>query len=196
MKSNKKLQIKHLRLSKTKTPSSLYLLINDFNRKNHDKQKINLIPLSKILKIKNKNEENKEISFSKNINSNIINKPHIFPSSLKSNSLMKYKSLSNKIIPLKHPSIILPKIKSFEESSSEIKGSKIDLILKKFDECDDKFKKNSKYSLDVEDNIEYMQYKLNRGFNNQFNYRHIGLRYNYKKIFLKLYKRIKKIKAL
>ena len=193
MKSNKNLQVKRLKLLKTKTPSSLYSLINDFKE---DKKKNNLIPLSKLLKTKlQKKEDNKEISFSKDINSKNINRPYNFPISLKnSSSLLKYKSLSYKIIPSKYPKIKLPKIKSFDEKSSE-KESKIDLILNKFDEYDDKFKKQSKFSIDAGE-LEYMQYKLNKGLNKRFNYDHIGIRFNYKKIYSKLFKRIKKLKAI
>ena len=193
MKSNKSLQIKRLKLSKTKTPSSLYSLINDFNE---DKKKNNLIPLSRLLKTKLKKKECiKDISFSKDINTKIINKPNNFPISLiNSSSIMKYKSLSYKIFPSKYPKMILPKIRSFDEKSNE-KESKIDLILNKFDEYDDKFKKPSKFSIDVGDS-EFMRYKLNKGLNKRFNYGHVGIKFNYQKIYSKLFKRIKKIKSL
>ena len=193
MKSNKSLQIKRLKLSKTKTPSSLYSLINDFNE---DKKKNNLIPLSRLLKTKLKKKEcNKDISFSKDINTKIINKPNNFPISLiNSSSIMKYKSLSYKIFPSKYPKMILPKIRSFDEKSNE-KESKIDLILNELYEYVDKFTKPSKFSIYVGDS-EFMRYKLNKGLNKRFNYGHVGIKFNYQKIYSKLFKRIKKIKSL
>ena len=193
MKLSKNPKIKQLKLIKLKTPPSLLSFLSNHNR---EKKQINLIPLSQLLKTKMKKENNKIINFCEKQPKAIKHQIKLNLSNKNSTSaLNKYKSLSYKIIPFKQQNYKLPKIKSLEESSSEIKESKIDSIIHKFNEYDNKFKKQSKLSIDAGE-IAYMRYKLNQNLSNNFKYEHISLKYNYKKIYSKLFKRIKKMKSL
>ena len=114
------------------------------------------------------------------------------PLSLKNSKLNKYKFLSCRILPSKYSNIKLPKIKNLNQSI-ELKDSKLDSIINKFDEYDDKFKKRAKFSFDA-GGMKYVHYKLNKGLDIQPENDNSKSKYNFKKIYSKIFKRIKKIK--
>ena len=105
--------------------------------------------------------------------------------------------MSYKILPIRYSSIKLPKIKNVSESI-ELKDSKLDLIINKFDEYDDKFKRRPKFLFDA-GGMKYMHFKLNKSHDIKLGNENVKskfCKYNYKKIYPKLFKRIKKIKEL
>ena len=194
MKTSIKTQKKPLKLIKIKNPPPLLSFMNNIG---NDEKPVNLIPLSRIIKKALQREESKETSFCEKPRINIIKKKNKFPISIKNyaSNFNKYKSLSYKILPLKQPKLKLPRIKSYEDNSSEQKDSRFVSLINKFNEYDEKFKKKPKFSLDVGE-MAYMNYKLKQKLNHNFNYEHIAVKYNYKKVYSKLFKRIKKIQSL
>ena len=185
MISKKNVHINHLKLIKRKKPPSLYYLINDLNDVN---KRINIIHLSQLIKTKNNKET---INFSQRMKEKNI-KQNNAPLSLKNSKLNKYKFLSCRILPSKYSNIKLPKIKNLNQSI-ELKDSKLDSIINKFDEYDDKFKKRAKFSFDA-GGMKYVHYKLNKGLDIQPENDNSKSKYNFKKIYSKIFKRIKKIK--
>ena len=185
MISKKNVHINNLKLIKRKKPPSLYYLINDLNDVN---KRINIIHLSQLIKTKNNKET---INFSQRMKEKNIKQNNV-PLSLKHSKLNKYKFLSCRILPSKYSNIKLPKIKNLNQSI-ELKDSKLDSIINKFDEYDDKFKKRAKFSFDA-GGMKYVHYKLNKGLDIQSENDNCKSKYNYKKIYSKIFKRIKKIK--
>ena len=158
MISKKNVHINNLKLIKRKKPPSLYYLINDLNDVN---KRINIIHLSQLIKTKNNKET---INFSQRMKEKNIKQNNV-PLSLKNSKLNKYKFLSCRILPSKYSNIKLPKIKNLNQSI-ELKDSKLDSIINKFDEYDDKFKKRAKFSFDA-GGMKYVHYKLNKGLDIQ-----------------------------
>ena len=185
MISKKNVHINNLKLIKRKKPPSLYYLINDLNDVN---KRINIIHLSQLIKTKNNKET---INFSQRMKEKNIKQNNV-PLSLKNSKLNKYKFLSCRILPSKYSNIKLPKIKNLNQSI-ELKDSKLDSIINKFDEYDDKFKKRAKFSFDA-GGMKYVHYKLNKGLDIQPENDNSKSKYNFKKIYSKIFKRIKKIK--
>ena len=190
----KKIQLKTIKLIKLKKPSSF----SSLNLDKKDKKKINLIKLSSLFNSKIHNDGNEEIIFNQNRNINFIssniNNDINTPLGFKSSSLIKYNSLSQKLFPLKHHNIKLPKIKIYESNKNNIRKSHIDSIISELDKCNNRFKNQSKSSLDFEKNFN--NFSLNEDFLRKFKYNRNALNHNYKKIYPKLLKRIKEIKSL
>ena len=176
---NKNKNLKPIKLLKTKKFPSLFSDLDNNIKSN--KKKINIIPLTYLFKEKEENESIKVKSFI-GISNNKKNKN-------KNNSFMKYKSLSQELLPIKYTKIKLPRIKQSKGIQTELKESMIESIINKFNQCDNKFKIKPKYSNDFNLN-KYIKYNYN------FNKANIPPKYDYKKIYSKLFKRIKKIKSL
>ena len=188
MKSGNSVQINRPKLIKRKKHQSLYCL---FNNLNDDKKRINIIPLPQLFNTKISKEKIFVNQKMKDKNIKRQKKPLL---NLKKSSFNKYKSLSYKILPIRYSSIKLPKIKNVSESI-ELKDSKLDLIINKFDEYDDKFKRRPKFLFDA-GGMKYMHYKLNKSHDIKLGNENVKSKFNYKKIYPKLFKRIKKIKEL
>ena len=168
---------KNIKLLKTKKFPSLFSDLDNNIKSN--KKKINIIPLAYLFKEKDENDSIKVKSFI-GINNNKKNK---------NNSFLKYKSLSQELLPIKYTKFKLPRIKQSKGIQTELKESMIESIINKFNQCDNKFKIKPKYSNDFNLN-KYIKYNYN------FNKANIPPKYDYKKIYSKLFKRIKKIKSL
>lgn len=182
MKTNKNLiSIKLLR--KKKKPS----LFSHLNKILENKKELNIIPLTKLLKGKNIKDFHKVKSFcGLNVNEN---KNEIIRNKFKNSSLQNCKSLSQELLPFKYTKLKLPKIKNSQEIETDIKESKIESIMDKFYQYDYKFKTEFKNSFDFS-NLYILKYNYNfYNLNKQPTY-------DYKKIFCKLFKRIKEIKSL
>ena len=192
MKINKNTRTKPIKLIKTKCTSSLFSFMDNVKKENKHR---NLIPLSFLFKARINRDDNNEFSSLENTKeTNNNNNTNKFPISLKSSSLMKYKSLSYKILPIKLSKTKLPKIKRFDETRNEIKNSRLFSIVNKYSEFEEQFK-HQKYPIDSGQH-SYFQFKIYNNFKNSFKYGHISIKNNSKKFYSKLMKRIKEIKAL
>ena len=182
MKTNKNL--KPIKLLKTKKKPSLFSYLNKIRE---DKKELNIISLANLFKGKNIKDFHKVKSFcGLNINEN---KNEIISNKFKNNSLKNCKSLSHELLPIKYTKLKLPKIKRSKEIETDVKKSKIESIMNKFHKYDYEFKTESKNSFDF-NNLYYLKY--NYDFSN-LNIQHT---YDYKKIFSRLFKRIKGIKSI
>ncbi len=182
MKTNKNL--KPIRILKTKKKPYLLSFIDKMKE---DKKKVNLIPLTYLLNGNYTKDFHKVKSFSGiNINEN---RNSIIPNTIKNTSLKKYKSISQELLPIKYTKLKLPRIKQSKGITSELKESKIESIMNKFHQYDYKFKTESKNSFDF-NNQNYLRYNYN------FSNVNILPKYNYKKIYSKLFKKIKEFKSL
>ena len=182
MKTNKNL--KPIILLKTKKKPSLFSYLNKIRI---DKKELNIIPLTNLFKGKNIKDVHKVKSFF-GLSSN-ENKNEIILNKFKNKSLKNCKSLSQELLPIQNSKLKLPKIKRFKEIEADIKESKIESIMNKFHQYDNKFKTESKNSFDFSSQ-NYLKY------NYDFSNLNIPPTYDYKKIYSKLFKRIKEIKSL
>ena len=174
---NKNKNLKPIKLLKSKKFPSLFSELD--NNIKIKKKKINIIPLTYLFKEKDEDDSIKVKSFI-GINNKRKNKNNFF---------LKYKSLSQELLQIKYTKFKLPRIKQSKGIQTELKESMIESIINKFNQCDNKFKIKPKYSNDLNLN-KYIKYNYN------FNKANIPTKYDYKTIYSKLFKRIKKIKSL
>lgn len=179
---------KELNIKNNQKLKPLYLLSSNSNS-NINYKHINLIPLSRLFK----NKLN-YISPSNNLEEitkfNSVGKVIISQDKRNyGNPFKNYNSFSQKKISL----IKLPKLKNINENK-EIKDSLIEPILNKFDEYDNKFKEQAKISESIiKRGDRYLKLKKNYINEEEKRYKKFSDKYNYKKQYSKLFKKIKSI---
>ena len=183
-------------------PLTLYSSLSNFNIKN---RQIRFIPLS--LLFKNKLINNKDNNKDKNKYNTSNSKDKIFWSVEKSslspiqrnvtNSLLSHNTLTQKGIPvLASTKIKLPKIKCYKGNDNFQSGI-ITSILKKFEQCDTKFREQGKISSFIIKKAE-QDLKLTKDYINDEDHKFIYYtsKNNIKKQYSRVYRRIKKIQAI
>jgi len=179
-------------------PLTLYSSLSNVNIKN---RQIRFIPLSLLFKnrLSNNKINNKyNTTSSKDKKFGNVEKSIISPSQRNiTNSLFTHNSLSQKRIPmLTSTKIKLPKIKCYK-GNDNLQSGIIKSILKKFEQCDKKFKKQGKISSFIIKKAE-QDFKLTKDYINDEEHKFIycATKNNIKKQYSRVYKRIKKIQEI
>ena len=179
-------------------PLTLYSSLSNVNIKN---RQIRFIPLSLLFQNKlNNNKSNKkyDTNNSKDIKFGSVEKSMLSLNQRNAtNSLFSHNNFSQKRIPvLTSTRIKLPKIKCYN-GNDNLQSGIITSILKKFEQCDNKFREQGKISSFIIKKAE-QDLKLTKDYINDEDHKFIycSSKNNLKKQYSRVYRRIKKIQAI
>ena len=184
-------EIKAIKINKKPKSYSLYSSISNANINNYQNKKS--IPISRLFKYKlnsitkHNNIKDKKC---KSIGKNILDKNQ---KNNYINSQIRFNTISNNKISL----LKLPKIKNRNRENNIFKDSLITSLLSKFDDYDNKFREQEKISeFIIKRGDKYLKLKKDYINDKDEKYKYYASKYNYKKTYTKLFKRIKNIQLI
>ena len=184
-------EIKAIKINKNPKSLSLYSSISNANINNYQNKKS--IPVSRLFKYKLNSitkQNNIKDKKCKSIGKNNIDKNH---KNNYINSQIRFNTISNNKISL----LKLPKIKNRNRENNIFKDSLITSLLSKFDDYDNKFREQEKISeFIIKRGDKYLKLKKDYINDKDEKYKYYASKYNYKKTYSKLFKRIKNIQLI